>query len=651
MVSTDFLGSKPHVWSLNSIGLLPHGPLNALDFQRKGGNLHPIMSLISKLCRQAHRSFTFQIFLAGLVSKLVVSSLLLFATSTKTSPPEILIVGSGISGLSAALEAGKRGVSVTVIDLWSTFGGHAVIAGGLLSIVGSPLQKANGIEDTPQSAYRNFMEWGEDANPEWVRYYVDNSAHEIYDWLTELGVVFYAVDHSPGNSVARGHQPKGGGLALVRPIYQECLKYPNIRFIWNHRVVDLIQEGNRVTGIVAKNLRTQEQVTLSASSVVLATGGFQSNLHMVRDFWPQKLKFPETLLYGSGPRAVGSGHKLAAKTGAVLTNMDHQWNYSTGIPDPRYPGSGRGMFARIAASIWVNSEGKRFVNESASYKVTFPAVVNQKGSEFWAIFDQSGLQEIEVRGTTAWEDPLKVFLERFPKLIVSADSLDELGRMTGLPPTTLRATVKHYNALVEQGIDTEFGRFGTAPLEVNLEPFIPQKIETPPYHALHSFPLTRKSMGGVKIDQACRVLTDSGKPISGLYAVGELTGFAGVNGKAGLEGTFLGPSILTGRIAGRSIPDDLDWKPLETPHPRATAVSAPETKSTNTANETCLQCHQLRELIRTARSGFEHFNGVHKIVLERAYPCTKCHVELTPIDMSSHKLDPYLQSQTCQICH
>ena len=88
---------------------------------------------------------------------------------------DVLVVGAGISGLAAALEAGRQGARVHVIDMWSIFGGHAVLAGGVLNIVGTPLQEALGIEDSTELAYSDFMSWGEDPDPEWVRFYVDHS--------------------------------------------------------------------------------------------------------------------------------------------------------------------------------------------------------------------------------------------------------------------------------------------------------------------------------------------------------------------------------------------------------------------------------------------------------------------------------------------
>lgn len=123
----------------------------------------------------------------------------------------------------------------------------------------------------------------------------------------------------------------------------------------------------------------------------------------------------------------------------------------------------------------------------------------------------------------------------------------------GLPPQTLNETVGCWNEMVTSGKDIDFGRIGCCRTPWSN----PTRIERAPFYAVPFYPLARKSMGGVSIDQSCRVLDVSGQPIPGLYAAGELTGLAGVNGKASLEGTFLGASIMTGRVAGRAAAAEL----------------------------------------------------------------------------------------------
>ena len=567
------------------------------------------------------------------------------------SSADIVIVGSGISGLSAAWEAGQTGARVQVIDMWSIFGGHGVVAGGVLNMVGTPAQEAKGIQDSPDLAYNDFMRWGEDPNPEWVRYYVDNSKELIYDWLKGMGIEFGDIGRNPGNTVPRVHRTLGGGVGLVTTIYRECLKYPNITFTWNHKVTGLVKENNRVVGVEAENLRNGETLEVRASAVILATGGFQSNLEMVREFWPENLKFPERLLISSGIEATGSGLGLAQEAGARLDYLDHQWNYSSGIPDPRYPGTDRGLFARSSAAIWVNMDGQRFVNESDNVKVTTPAVINQHTSSYWAVFDAPGMEQLAVRGTTAWKDPQKVLLEKYPHVIQSAASIKELAGVLGLEPDILSSTVDRYNSMVERGEDEDFDRFSSTPSpakELIRQAYTPAKIEKPPFYALHTFAVTRKSMGGVLVDLSGRVLDGGGQPIPGLYAVGEVTGFGQINGKAGLEGTFLGPAIVTGRVGGREALAALQ----STSARRVTRELDPSSHTSNSIkNEVCLNCHPVAQLIATQRPGYLHFERAHRIVLERNDQCIQCHGGFDPAPTGSHQFDRLAQVENCFLCH
>jgi flavocytochrome c len=572
---------------------------------------------------------------------------------TQDQESDVLVVGAGISGLAAALEAGRQGAKVHVIDMWSIFGGHAVLAGGVLNIVGTPVQEALGIEDSIELAYSDFMSWGEDPDPEWVRFYVDHSRELIYDWLIDMGVEFGDVLRRTGNSVPRIHRTQGG-RDLVETLYRECLRYPNITFTWNHKVTSLVKEDNQVVGVWAENLRSAQRLSFPAAAVVLATGGFQSNLQMVREFWPDNLRFPDRLLLSSGINALGSGHALAQEVGGVLSYMDHQWNYSTAVPDPRYPDTNRGLFARSPLAIWVNVEGKRFVSESESYKVTFPAVVNQESSSFWAVFDQEGREQFQMRGTTGWDDPAEVLFEKYPELVKKSPSIEELATTIGVPPGVLKTTVDRYNSMVKKGKDEDFGRFDSARLpsqEILINPHDAQEIEQPPFYALRTFPVTRKSMGGVLIDVSGRVLDRKGNPIKGLYGVGELTGFGRVNGKAGLEGTFLGPSIVTGRVGARTAVAELEHKPAQIANKSVhSGRSSPETDP-SVDNKACLRCHNLPQLVAAKRPGYDHFERAHGLVLERQDQCVSCHTEFVPVDMESHRFDRVAQVDNCQRCH
>jgi flavocytochrome c len=552
----------------------------------------------------------------------------------ETAQSDVIVVGAGISGLATALDLGRGGANVTVIDMSSVFGGHAVMSQGSLSIAGSPVQEASGINDSPDLAYSDVMKFGDDPDPEWVRYYVDNSRREIYDWVTDLGVRFEAALASPGNSVPREHQPAGRGIGLVTPIYRACLDQKTIRFVWNSKVEQLLTENGRVTGVMARNLRTDEEQKFSARGVVLATGGFQSNLDMVREFWPAEFRFPERILVGSGRNSVGFGHKLAETAGGELVQMDHQWNYFTGIPDPRFPGSNRGLSAANMYGIVVNPEGKRFANLHGWAKAVMPPLLAQKQATLWFVFDEATKPYFVVSGSD-WADFKKVetLIIKNPALVKSAETLEELAEKVGLPPQNLAATVARYNELVEKGGDEDFHRFGPEGSAFSNE--ASPALKTPPYYAMQAWPLTRKSMGGVAIDRQCRVVDKQKQSIPGLYAVGELTGLALINGKAALEGTFLGPCIVTGRVAARSILKDLQ---------REAPESASETKS-------CTRCHEVAAEIADPRPGYWHFENVHRVVLERGTDCRQCHSELTPYRADQHRTRPQSLTASCFQCH
>ena len=556
------------------------------------------------------------------------------ARSSNGPEPRVVVVGAGLSGLTAALELADGGAQVVVIDMSSVYGGHAVMSQGGVSIVDTPVQEAAGQKDSPDLAYKDFIEWGEGANREWVRYYVDHSREQIYDWLIDLGVQFSGIDSAPGNTVDRFHQPAGRGIGLVTPVYRACLERPNVRFAWNTRADSLVVNNQRVTGVRTTDMRDDTEKTFEADAVVLATGGFQSNLDLVREFWPAEFDFPKKILAGSGRHSMGTGHDMVRKIGGALVKMDYQWNYYSGLPDPQNPGSNKGLNAANMWGILVNSQGRRFANDHGWAKDVMPALLRQEQVTCWAIFDETTKKEFSVSGSD-WADAEKVerLVFQNPKLVQSADTLEELARKSGLPVKGLTNTVRRYNSLIEKGVDDDFGRFGPGKTKFNNEASV--KIETPPFYAIQTFPLTRKSMGGVAIDLACRVVDKKQQPIPGLYAVGELTGLALINGKAALEGTFLGPCVVTGRVAARSILQAAGWKrPID-------SVDV----------QRCADCHDVAGDIADSRPGYWHFEKVHAKVLEQKLDCRQCHGELSPYREDDHRINPRVLTAACMRCH
>jgi predicted oxidoreductase len=560
----------------------------------------------------------------------------------RQGPADVLIIGAGISGLSAALEAARGGASVLVIDMSTVGGGHAILSNGAVCIVDTPLQQRQKVVDSPALAEKDFLARGEDNDIRWVAAYVRDSREWLYDWLTDLGVSFEALTRPAGNSVARLHMTRGKGLGLVEPIYRACLRHSHIRFQWASMAEDLVIRSGRVTGVRVRNLRRGTREDLLARNVIVATGGFQGNLKTALANWPSELPKPGRLLVGAAHSATGSGHDLVRRANGTVSRLDHQWNYVLGLTDPRDPTRTRGLAAFNFNAIWVNADGKRFTQEFGDELLGLRTLLNQPGGMYWSVFDEKGKDgfTITLAGYENLGDVRRLVYDT-PGIVLKADSLDALAVAMRVPPRNLRATVSRYNELTKQGIDLDFHAFGEKTLPK------PKPIDTPPFYAAQFFPLTRKSMGGVDVDLDCRVLSKTGRAIPGLFAVGEVTGFGGINGKAALEGTFLGPGIYMGRIAGRRIAQDLGRRRPPDEKTPTTIVSAP----TDFSNSECLKCHDVAKDSKQQRPGYWHYEQSHAKALSRQYACASCHSDLSPYRAGSHRLDRGLIVAYCRACH
>jgi predicted oxidoreductase len=559
-------------------------------------------------------------------------------------PVDALVVGAGIAGLSAALDAARGGASVLVVDMSTSGGGHAIVSNGAVSIIGTPLQEQRKIADSPTLAEKDFLARGEDNDTRWVAAYVRDSREWLYDWLTELGVSFEGLVRPAGNSVARLHLARGKGLGLVEPIYRACLRHANVRFQWATLAEDLIIRNGRVSGVRVRDLRRGTRHDLRARNVIVATGGFQSNLNTVLANWPSELPRPSRLLVGAAHSATGSGHDLVRRVNGRVSRLDHQWNYVLGLPDPRDPSRTRGVAAFNFNAIWVNADGKRFTQEFGDEKLGLRALLNQPGGTYWSVFDEKGRDGFSI--TLAGYENLgevRRLVYDTPGTVVTAESLDTLAAAIRVPPANLRATISRYNELTIQGIDVDFQAFGekTSPK--------PKPIDTPPFYAAQFFPLTRKSMGGIDVNMECRVLDKSGRVIPGLFAVGEVTGFGGINGKAALEGTFLGPGIYMGRIAGRRIAQDLARPRRHDPAPESRTEVV--TRVTTFSSAECLTCHDVSKDVTRRRPGYWHYEQAHAKALSRQYACSSCHTDLFPYRATAHRLHSTSVVTYCRACH
>jgi predicted oxidoreductase len=464
---------------------------------------------------------------------------------------DVAIVGAGAAGVAAGIEAREAGARVTIFEASSEPGGAAIISGGGCLIVGSPLQKEKGIHDTPGLAFGDWMKWGgPTADAVWARYYIEHTLHDLYHWAERLGVKWVDLKFQEGNSVLRWTRPEHNGLGLMTHLIEGFRRLGG-EIVPETEVTGLTLEDGRVSGFKARNAATGAPLAVSSRAVLVATGGFNSNLEMVRAFSPALEN--HKILVGSGRGSTGSGHKLVEQIGGCLTHMDHIWFYVYATPDYRDPEQRRGLvFRLVPGNIWVNQQGRRFHNEALSGGNSgTPALMAQNPPHAWAIMDTPMSASMEIadphyrEGDSVVRARVVELLDNSP-FIRKADTLADLALRMKVDAAAFLATIERYNRACEQRLDCEpeFGK----PLKSS-KPF-----DTPPYYAVQMFPLARKNFGGVKTDLQCRVLDGQLEPIAGLYAAGEIAGMAGghINGRAGLEGTMLGPSLFSGRVAGGS---------------------------------------------------------------------------------------------------
>ncbi|MCH7569882.1 MAG: FAD-dependent oxidoreductase, partial [Deltaproteobacteria bacterium] len=463
---------------------------------------------------------------------------------------DVVIVGSGGAGMAAAVEARSAGARVAVLEQAETLGGAAIISGGGCCIAGTPLQESLGIRDNPDQAFEDWVQWGKgSADEQWARFYLEHSLHDLYFWAEGLGVKWVDMKFQEGNRVQRWHRPANNGLGLTMAIINAAQARGVTDILTSTPADKIIMNNGTVSGVSAINVKSGDPVQLTSKTVVIASGGFNSNLDMIREVRQDLKNFK--LMEGSGVGSKGIGHKLVREIGGYLTHRDHIWFYVYATPDYRDPQERRGLvFRMIPGYIWVNQQGRRFHNEAKSGgNSASPALMAQTPRHSWAIVDTPMKANLEIAdpyyrvGDKVNRAKVEELLENSP-FVKKADTLAGLAEEIGVDVPTFVDTVERYNTACEQGLEEEpeFAK----PLALS-KPF-----DTPPYFAIQFFLLARKNFGGIKTDIGCRVLDKHFEPIQGLYAAGEACGMAGghINGRAGLEGTMLGPSIFSGRVAG-----------------------------------------------------------------------------------------------------
>lgn len=441
---------------------------------------------------------------------------------------DVIVIGGGAAGWSAALAAVQAGSSVLLFEKLSDSGGSSALSGGCLALAGTDLQAAQGVQDGPDLLFRDLCEVGQHVNDEGlVRTYCDAQL-AVYDWLKQAGVSFSPViETASGQSVPRVHSVDPADM--VRALKAAAVNGGKVDYRPGTTIDALLTNGDgHVIGVRTGN---GENVNVS-KGVVIACGGFAKNPAMLDHYAPQYAE----AVFVAGAGSQGDGLRMATALGADLRDMDYV--KGTFGKHPTDETNDHSLQAVYKGAIAVNQDGQRFVNESISYKLLGDAVMAQPWHTGYQIMDQSIFD--------TGDDRVRIldFGRRLEEgLFYVGETLEELATQIEIEPAVLVATVQRYNGYVDAGHDPEFGRAHLVHQHGAL-----RKIETSPFYAYPSTAVVFGTYCGLRIDSQARVLRADGTAISGLYAAGEVTG--GFHGAAYMTGSALGKAVVFGRIAG-----------------------------------------------------------------------------------------------------
>ena len=439
---------------------------------------------------------------------------------------DVVVIGSGGTGLSAAVEAALAGADVIVLEKMGIVGGNSNYATAGLNASETSVQRKLGIEDSNQQYFEDTMTGGHGINnPDLVKTLTENSADAV-EWLFSLGADMSDVGKMAGSTNRRTHRPSGGapvGSHLVA-VLQKAAMDNGVDIRLRNRVTEILNSGNpggEAKGVVVET--ESGSYTIKAKSVIVATGGFGANSEMVASFKPSLQNFRTTNHKG----ATGDAVSLLKPFDADFVQMDQIQTHPTVVV-----GSGIMITEAVRGNgaILVNRAGKRFFTEMATRDVMSEKILAQDGRSAFLVFDQ-GIR-----------DSLKA-IDGYSRqgLLTEGKDIAELAEKIGVPIMALEKTIENYNTYQKNGKDVEFGRKGSE---------MPRPLTKSPYYAVEVEPAIHHTMGGVKIDSSARVINRSGDAIPGLFAAGEVTG--GIHGANRLGGNAVADIVIFGRIAGKS---------------------------------------------------------------------------------------------------
>ncbi|MFC0526625.1 FAD-dependent oxidoreductase [Phytohabitans kaempferiae] len=446
---------------------------------------------------------------------------------------DLVVVGSGIAGLTAATSAAEFGLAVLLLEKTERIGGSSAMSGGWFAFTGTDEQAEAAIADSAELFLADLLEAGQHRNDRALLETYLRHQHKTYRWLKAHGVVFDEVEISSGQSAPRSHHTAiKDVLAGLHAAFTAAGGHIQLE----HRATHLRRDcSGRITGVTVESADGQHQITARAG-VALATGGFSRSTELLSTFAPEQLT---AIPYG-GKGNTGDGLRMAWRLGAGLADMSCVSGTFGSHPD-----TGEDFHELLTAyymgAIIVNKLGRRFVDESRDYKSLGRAVLTQPGALGFEIFDAK--VRAQSRRGVALKD-----IDTLEDLghVHRADTLDELATQAGIDPATLTDTVSRYNCAVTGAAPDDLGRTSLCHGVGQLQP-----IDTPPYFAYPAKSLLTSTYCGLTINAHGQVLDIDGEVIDGLYALGEVTG--GFHGASYITGTSLGKGAVFGRVVAQHI--------------------------------------------------------------------------------------------------
>ena len=496
------------------------------------------------------------------------------AAEDSTVDADVVVVGAGGAGMTAAITAAAEGKTVVILESQSMVGGNSVRATGGMNAGKTVYQDENefgesaGVEKTLKTAAEKYADnetitaLAKTVSEQWAAYQADptgyfdsvelmeldtmiggkgindpelvetlcaNSADAI-DWLDEHGITLHNVSSFGGASVKRIHRPVNAEGKTVSvgsymiPLLEENCEKAGVKMMLDTTATEILTDANGAAVGVKATGASGETVTVNAKAVVLATGGFGANLDMVVKYKPELKGFMTT----NAPGIQGQGIEMAQAIGAATVDMDQIQIHPT-VEANTAALITEGL--RGDGAILINEEGQRFIDEVGTRDVVSAAEIAQTGSYSWLVVDQ------------AMADASSVIQGYIKKgYTVTGATYEELGEAMGVDAAAFAETMEKWNGYVEAKNDPDFGRTSFA-----------NPLNTAPYYAVKVTAGVHHTMGGLKINANTEVLNEKGEVIPGLFAAGEVTG--GVHGANRLGGNAVADFTVFGRIAGAAASD------------------------------------------------------------------------------------------------